>query len=389
MKQLLAAILILMSGPACSSDSETGQGTSSSPAVVEKAFPGLTFEQPLEMKMPDDGTNRLFVVEQPGRIYVFPNDSTTAVKTLFLDITDRVNDAGYEEGLLGLAFHPDFATNGYFYVNYTAESPRRTVISRFSVDAANANAADPASEQIILTFGQPYSNHNGGCLQFGPDGYLYIAVGDGGSGGDPEENGQDRATLLGSILRIDIDTPGGGAMYGIPADNPFAGNSSGFAEEIYAYGLRNPWRFSFDPDTDRLWAGDVGQNQIEEVDIIVKGGNYGWNIMEGRQCYDAASCDTTGLILPVAQYTHTQGQSITGGSVYRGNRRPDLVGKYIYADFLSGRLWVLTYISPDNVVVEELADDVAAISSFAVDGDNELYLLSFDGSIYRFTVSSD
>lgn len=388
MKRLALALLIVLNGPACSSDDDTGPGTNAAVLSVERAFPNLTFVQPLEMKSPDDGTNRLFVVEQPGRIYVFPNDSAVVARTLFLDITDRVNDAGYEQGLLGLAFHPDYATNGYFYVNYTAEGVNRTVVSRFSVDPANADSADPASEQVILTFAQPYTNHNGGCLQFGPDGYLYIGVGDGGSGGDPDGNGQNRATLLGSILRIDVDNPGGGAMYGIPSDNPFAGNASGYAEEIYAYGLRNPWRFSFDTLTNRLWAGDVGQNLIEEIDIIEKGGNYGWNIMEGRQCYNATNCNTAGLILPVAQYTHSEGQSITGGYVYRGNRQPDLVGKYIYADFLSARLWALNYNGPNDAVVELLANDVAAIASFAVDQDNELYLLSFDGYIYRFAAAT-
>lgn len=387
MKRILVGILIAAGSPACSSDADSGQTTQTGSISVERAFPNLTFVQPLDMQSPDDGTNRLFVVEQPGRIYVFANDSSVADKILFLDITGRVNDDGYEEGLLGLAFHPDFATNGFFYLDYTALNPRRTVISRFSVDASDANAGDTASEQVILTFAQPYSNHNGGGLQFGPDGYLYIGVGDGGSGGDPQGNGQNRATVLGSILRIDVDNPSGGAPYGIPGDNPFAGNSSGYAEEIYAYGLRNPWRFSFDPDTDLLWAGDVGQNQIEEIDIIVSGGNYGWRIMEGRQCYNATSCDTAGLILPVAQYSHSEGQSITGGYVYRGSRRPDLVGKYVYADFLSARLWALSYNSPADVVVEQLADDVAAISSFAVDGENEIYLLSFDGSIYRFAAA--
>lgn len=389
MKRLALALLIVLSGPACSSDNDTGPGTNAAVLSVERAFPNLTFVQPLEMKSPDDGTNRLFVVEQPGRIYVFPNDSTVATRTLFLDITDRVNNAGYEQGLLGLAFHPDYATNGYFYVNYTAEGVNRTVVSRFSVDPSNADSADPAGEQIILTFAQPYTNHNGGCLQFGPDGYLYIGVGDGGSGGDPDGNGQNRATLLGSILRIDVDNPGGGAMYGIPPDNPFAGNASGYAEEIYAYGLRNPWRLSFDTLTNRLWAADVGQNLIEEVDIIVSGGNYGWNIMEGRQCYNATNCNTAGLILPVAQYTHTEGQSITGGYVYRGSRQPDLVGKYLYADFLSARLWALSYNGPNDAVVELLANDVAAIASFAVDHDNELYLLSFDGYIYRFAKATN
>lgn len=373
----------------CSSESTTENGAHTTAAVrLEPAFPDLTFEQPLDPAWPDDGTNRLFVVEQPGRIWVIENDSATNVRTLFLDITSRVDNAGWEEGLLGLAFHPDYAANGYFYVNYTAAGPDRTVISRFSVSASNPDSADTASEFEILSFRQPYSNHNGGCLKFGPDGHLYIGVGDGGSAGDPQDNGQDRRTLLGSILRIDIDNPSGGKAYGIPRDNPYAGNTEGFAEEIYAWGLRNPWRFSFDPPTGQLWAADVGQNQIEEVDLIVAGGNYGWNIMEGSRCYNAQVCDTAGLILPIAEYSHNEGKSITGGFVYRGNLVGSLAGIYIYADFLSGRIWGLSYES-GNTTVTRLLDSGLSISSFGTDQDNELYALAFDGKLYRFKPQPD
>jgi glucose/arabinose dehydrogenase len=379
--------VVLFAG--CSSESTTENGTHITAAVrLEPAFPNLTFEQPLDLAWPDDGTNRLFVVEQPGRIWVIENDSATNVRTLFLDITSRVDDAGWEEGLLGLAFHPEYAANGYFYVNYTAAGPDRTVISRFSVSASNPDSADAASEFEILSFRQPYSNHNGGCLKFGPDGYLYIGVGDGGSAGDPQDNGQDRRTLLGSILRIDIDNPSGGKAYGIPRDNPYAGNTEGFAEEIYAWGLRNPWRFSFDPPTGQLWAADVGQNQIEEVDLIVAGGNYGWNIMEGSRCYNAQECDTAGLILPIAEYSHNEGKSITGGYVYRGNLVGSLAGIYIYADFLSGRMWGLSYES-GNASVTRLLDSGLSISSFGTDQNNELYVLAFDGKLYRFKPQPD
>lgn len=383
-KKILLCLWCLSLLTGCSSESGTDNSdTAPSDIRMVAAFPNLMFEQPLDLAWPDDGTNRLFIVEQPGRIWMIENDSTTSDRTLFLDITARVEDEGWEEGLLGLAFHPEYATNGYFYVNYTATNPDRTVISRFTVEPTDPNAADPAGEHEILSFRQPYSNHNGGCLKFGPDGYLYIGVGDGGSAGDPQGNGQDRTSLLGTILRIDIDNPAGGNAYGIPADNPFAGNSDGYAEEIYAWGLRNPWRFSFDPPTGRLWAADVGQNRIEEVDLIVSGGNYGWNIMEGSECYEAMTCDTAGLILPVAEYQHSQGKSITGGFVYRGSLVPELTGMYIYADFLSGRVWGLTYDqgagSPALLVNSGLS-----IASFGIDRSNELYALAFDGKIYRF-----
>lgn len=351
---------------------------------LDLAFPELSFALPLDLKFPDDGTNRLFVVEQPGAIRVFRNDSTITSAKQFLDIHDRVNDEGWEEGLLGLAFHPDYRHNGYFYVNYTASNPRRTVISRFTATAGDPDKADPDSETVILTFEQPYSNHNGGCLQFGPDGYLYIGVGDGGSEGDPNGNGQNLRTLLGKILRIDVDHPSGGMNYGIPPDNPFAGNNSGYREEIYAYGLRNPWRFSFDPASGRLWAGDVGQDKYEEVDIIQKGNNYGWNIMEGKHCFNPPdSCDETGLTLPIWEYDHNEGRSITGGIVYHGKRVPDLVGSYIFADFMNGRVWSMRYEEGKPPQVTKLFDSELSISSLGVDQNGELYFCAFDGNIYR------
>ena len=264
------------------------------------AFPGLSFTRPVDLQYPPDNTNRIFVVEQAGVISVFPNDKSASTRNTFLDIREKVDDQGNEEGLLGLAFHPDYKTNGYFYVNYTAANPNRTVISRFKVSSADPGQADPASEMELLTFAQPYSNHNGGQVSFGPDGFLYIAVGDGGSGGDPQDHGQNRSTLLATILRIDVNKQEDGKPYGIPADNPFAGNNQGYREEIYAYGLRNPWRFSFDAANGRLWTGDVGQNAYEEIDIVEKGGNYGWNTMEGNHCFEPKSgCDRAGLKPPV------------------------------------------------------------------------------------------
>ena len=355
--------------------------------MVQEAFPGITFNRPLDLQNAGDGSGRLFVVEQGGRIYVFGN-SPAADTGLFLDISDRVDDSGNEKGLLGLAFHPAFKDNGSFFVNYTDRN--NTVISRFTVDPDNPDSADPSSEEVLLTFSQPYSNHNGGQLTFGPrDGYLYIATGDGGSGGDPQGNGQNRETLLGKILRMDVDSKDSGLNYAIPPDNPFTGNTEGYREEIYAYGLRNPWRFSFDPLTNRLWAADVGQDTVEEIDLIEKGGNYGWNIMEGSLCFNPpAGCDPKGLELPVYEYEHPLGDSITGGYVYRGEELPMLQGAYIYGDFVSGLIWGLWYEEGKGNRNFTLAETGLNISSFGIDEDNELYLTAFDGKIYRLILQS-
>ncbi len=349
---------------------------------VELAFPSLSFYHPTDLQHAGDGSNRLFVLEQTGRIMVFQNLPSTTTSEVFLDIQSRVNSAGSEEGLLGLAFHPHYASNGFLYVNYTASNPARTVIARYSVNPNDPDQADPNSELVLLEYAQPYSNHNGGQVSFGPDGYLYIAVGDGGSGGDPHNNGQSLTTLLAKILRIDVDHPSGGLNYGIPPDNPFVG--TGDREEIYAYGLRNPWRFSFDSTTGWLWAADVGQNAIEEIDIIQKGKNYGWRIMEGTSCYNPPSqCDTTGLVSPIWEYTHTLGLSITGGFVYRGTRLPDLVGAYIYADFARGRIWSLRYDGINPAVNTDLARTSLNVTSFGIDQNHELYICAYDGKIYR------
>lgn len=348
------------------------------------AFPNLLFDLPVGLYHAGDGTNRLFVIEQRGVIHVF-NDSESADATVvFLDISDRVLFGG-EQGLLGLAFHPNFTENGYFYVDYTADNPRRTVVSRFSVSSDDINVANVSSETVLLRIPQPFANHNGGQIAFGPiDGYLYIALGDGGAGGDPLGNGQNRSTLLGSILRIDVNTGSGGMNYSIPNDNPFVGNIEGYAEEIYAYGLRNPWRFSFDPVTGWLWAADVGQNEVEEVDIIEKGKNYGWNIMEGSQCYSPpAGCNQTGLELPIWEYNHTLGYSVTGGFVYRGSDLDELYGAYIYGDYGSGLIWALLYDGsgePNNL---QILNTTLNIPSFGIDENNELYICAFDGKIYE------
>jgi glucose/arabinose dehydrogenase len=352
-----------------------------------QAFPNLEFEAPVDIQNAGDGSNRLFVLEQEGRIKVFQNDSLVNTTETFLDIADQVLYGG-EQGLLGLAFHPNYEENGYFYIDYTTTNPRRTVISRFSVSKNNPNQADPESELILLEVEQPYSNHNGGQITFGPDGYLYISFGDGGSAGDPENNGQDRTTLLGSIIRIDVDNPQNGMNYGIPGDNPFVGNSNGWRDEIYAYGLRNVWRFSFDPETGKLWAADVGQNAYEEIDIIESGKNYGWRIMEGFHCYDPPSnCNQTGLEMPIWEYSHDApdgGYSITGGFVYRGSNASELYGSYVYGDFVSGRIWA--FIPGDNLNNMLIFNNTGlAISTFGIDENNELYFASFtNGKIYKF-----
>lgn len=377
---------MLIANLACSQNQENTTLSTSGNLKIIEAFPALSFTRPVDFQNPADGSNRLFVVEQRGVISVFENDSNTSTKSEFISITNKVDDSGNEEGLLGLAFHPNFKNNGYFYVNYTASKPDRTVISRFSVSSSNPNQADPESELVLLEFEQPYSNHNGGQISFGPDGYLYIAVGDGGSGGDPKGNGQNRSSLLGTILRIDVDQTDGSKNYSIPADNPFAKNANGFREEIYAYGLRNPWRFSFDSKNGQLWTGDVGQNKFEEIDIIEKGGNYGWNTMEGFHCFKSSTCDQNGLIPPVWEYDRSKGDiSVTGGFVYRGSKFKELEGLYIYADYVSGRIWSLDISDPEKPVNTELFDTDFPISSFGIDQNQELYICGFDDKIYKLS----
>ncbi|WP_373497507.1 sorbosone dehydrogenase family protein [Aquiflexum sp.] len=380
-------LIILLFNISCFQEMENeDEPDQKGPIILKVAFPNLTFNRPVDFQHSGPNTDRIFILEQRGVIYVFQNDSGVEDNTVFLNIESKVNDQGNEEGLLGLAFHPDYENNGYFYVNYTASSPKRTVISRFQVSGSDSDRAEESSELVILEFNQPFSNHNGGQVSFGPDGYLYIATGDGGSGGDPQNNGQRRETLLGAILRIDVNGQEGERNYAIPGDNPFVNNEESFRKEIYAYGLRNPWRFSFDSQTNELWTGDVGQNRAEEIDIITKGGNYGWRTMEGFRCFNPASgCDQEGLILPIWEYTHTNGdRSVTGGFVYRGTEISELQGLYVYGDFVSGRIWTLDFSDLDNPVNTELMRANFPISSFGTDQSNEIYLCGFDGKIYKF-----
>ena len=350
------------------------------------AFPNLEFVSPIELTSPDDNTDRVFVAGQKGTISVFQNKPDIKTSSVFLDITSRLISGG-ERGLLGLAFHPNYKNNGYFYVNYTRGNPLETVISRFKVSASNPNVGDPGSELVLLRYSQPYSNHNGGKVAFGNDGYLYISAGDGGSGGDPQGNGQDRKQLLGKILRIDVNNQAGGMNYAIPADNPYRGNTEGFREEIFAYGLRNPWKFSFDRTTNTLWAADVGQNKIEEVDIIEKGGNYGWKIMEANECFNSSGCDTKGLIEPIWSYPRTDGGSITGGYVCRDKNLPGLTGKYVYGDYVSGKIWALTYSGKKAVKNDLIANISGGLSSFGEDSKSNLYVISYTtGKVYKFAL---
>ena len=357
-----------------------GSGQTQNEYSVAVAFPNLTFNFPVGIISAGDGTNRLFVFEQQGTIRVFENSVNTATSKVFLDIADRVLFGG-EQGLLGLAFHPNYRNNGYFYVDYVADNPRRTIIARYTVNANDPDQADRNSELILLEVSQPFTNHKGGQLELGPDGYLYIGLGDGGSSGDPFGNGQNRSALLGKILRIDVNSPSAGRNYGIPVDNPFAGNILGYREEIYAYGFRNPWRFSFNSSTGTLWVADVGQSQREEIDIVEKGKNYGWNIMEGSLTYSSGS--QAGLELPVWEYGRDQGVAIIGGYIYRGSTSIGLTGAYIYGDYGSGKIWALTLSGTGTPTNTLLNDTSLAISSFGLDSNNELYICAFDGKIYK------
>ena len=370
---LAAAVLLAMNcdaGPA-----EPTQG--STDVHLQPVVSGLAF--PVDMAAPV-GDSRLFVVEKGGRIRIIKNGSLLG--TPFLDIHTLVS-SGSEQGLLGLTFHPQYAANGRFAVDYT-DTAGDTRIAVYQV-SADPDVADPASGAVVLTVAQPYSNHNGGQVKFGPDGYLYIALGDGGSGGDPQNHGQDRTDLLGSLLRIDVDN---GSPYNIPASNPYA-QSSTFRRELWNYGLRNPWRFSFDRLTGDLYIADVGQNVREEVDVAPAGGsggeNYGWRLMEASICYNPQNCSTTGLTLPVLDYTHADGCSITGGYVYRGQAIPDLQGTYFYSDYCQGWVKSFRYAGGRATTLRgwPQLDPHGSVTSFGEDGSGELYIMVSSGTLYR------
>ncbi len=372
-------------GWACG-DSTGGSSTPEPPdgpdiAALSLVASGLS--SPLYLTSPPGDTERLFIVEQGGAVRIVRNG--TLLTAPFLDIAANISSGG-ERGLLGLAFDPEYSTNGRFYVHYT-DVAGNTRVSTFLRSSADPNQADPASEQLVLAAEQPFPNHNGGQLSFGPDGYLYLGLGDGGSGGDPEGRGQDLTDLLGSILRLDVRTT---TPYTIPADNPFAGRT-GARPEVWSYGLRNPWRFSFDRANGDLYVGDVGQSAWEEIDVSPasdgagKGLNFGWNIMEGKHCFGASSCDQAGLALPVLEYDHGQGCSITGGYVYRGAAIPDLQGHYFYGDYCRG--WVRSIRIDGGTIVQNFQWPALALgnnlTSFGEDAAGELYVMSAGGEVFR------
>ncbi len=351
---------------------------------LEPMFNEISLERPVALiagPVLGNGSDPIwFVVEQSGRILRLSGQGEFVRSNVFVDLRDRVENGPNEAGLLGMAFDPQFKQNKRVYLSYTRHgSPLTSVLSRFtSIDGGQI--LDINSEQVLLQIPQPYNNHNGGNVSFGPDGYLYFGLGDGGSSGDPSRNGQNRKTLLGSLLRLDVH---GDGHYQIPDDNPFV--RGGGRPEIYAYGLRNPWRFSFDRKTGKLWLGDVGQNAWEEINIITRGGNYGWNSREGQYCYsDANDCRRAGFINPVAEYPHRVGCSITGGYVYRGKKIPLLKGIYIYGDYCSGQIWGLFPKTKGGGYKSWLLVDTDQyITSFGEGVDGELYVVGLGGKISR------
>jgi glucose/arabinose dehydrogenase len=356
------------------------QHTSPSPSPIaislQLVASGLT--APLDLEQPNDGSGRLFVVEQGGAIKILQNGAL--LPQPFLNISNKVIFQG-EMGLLGLTFHPGFQTNRKFYVNYVhnADGQFQSVIAEYLASVTNPNQADPASERILLTVNQVsnFTNHKAGQLAFGPDGFLYFGLGDGGSGGDPFGHGQDTQTLLSKMLRIDVDGKSSGLAYGIPADNPFVGGDG--LPEIWAYGFRNPWRFSFDRNTGRMFVADVGQDRFEEIDIVQKGGNYGWNTMEGLHCFNPPSgCSMSGLSPPIVEISHPEAEAVIGGFVYHGTALADMQGMYIFGD-LSGKIWGLTE-GPAGIFTRTLLLSVGFnLSSFGQDAAGELYVVDISG----------
>ena len=373
-------------GSAASTPPASSASASSAPAFdpagltvgFDDVVTGL--DLPLAVVNAHDGSGRLFIAEQGGQIRIVRDGALVARP--FLDISDRITSGG-ERGLLGLAFHPKFPTDPRFFVDYT-DVNGDTRVSSFAVDPSQPDRADPASEQRLLFVKQPFANHNGGAVVFGPDGYLYVSLGDGGSGGDPMGNGQSLKTLLGKILRIDMDHPSGDRGYGIPTDNPYADGSGGRQPEIWLTGLRNPWRISFDRSTRDLWIGDVGQGDWEEIDVqradVPGGTNFGWNRMEGNHCYRPSNgCEDPALILPVTEYGHDQGCTVIGGDVYRGSSQPALAGGYLFADYCSGNVWAIDPSTNDFRKPTLVAETSHNFAAFGEDEAGELYAVDIGG----------
>ncbi|MCK5351686.1 PQQ-dependent sugar dehydrogenase, partial [bacterium] len=362
-------LFVIFSFMACGGGSSRTSGS----ITLERAFPSLTFTHPISMNQPPGDDTRWFLIEKGGQVLMFSNDDAAAAVSFSADLSSMVDDTS-EGGLLGMAFHPSFSGSGHVYLYFTETGSSTPLVSRLTRYTMNISGTiDTGSGYDILSVDQPDTNHNGGDIKFGPDGYLYIALGDGGGSGDTYGNGQDTTTLLGSMLRIDVD---GGSPYVIPAGNIFASSFTDMPE-IYAWGLRNPWRFSFDELTGDLLVGDVGQGAWEEIDLVVSGGNYGWNIEEGAHCYPPSTvCDDTGLIDPVFEYGRAEGWSVTGGYVYRGSSMPAFQGHYLFADWGSGKLWAFDVSSISSEAVL-LADTGMKPVSFAQDQDLELYVLDY------------
>lgn len=386
---LLLACLVLAACDGHSGDGASHDDLRDRPAAggealpdvaLVQAYPGLKFDRPVWLGVAPGDTKRLYVVSQPGTIYRFAKEGSPADAEVYLDVASRTYTGHNEEGLLALAFHPKYPENGHFYVWSSRNKPRRHVLSRFTV-AKGKDVADPASEKVLIEITKRYGNHNGSTLLFGKDGYLYFSVGDEGAANDPHNNGQNLGSWFGKVHRIDVDREEKGRPYGIPADNPFV-KVKDARPEVWAYGLRNVWRMSFDRETGDLWGGDVGQNRWEEIDVIVKGGNYGWRIREGNHAFANDETKAT-LIDPVIDYAGDDGHSVTGGYVSRGKKLKKLAGAYIYADYVSGKIWALRWDGKKVTAWREILSQPRNIASFGEDHDGELYLCVFDGRIYR------